>query len=145
VKPVKVGRLIALGFALFALVCGIVSLDYARGRVPETESALILAVLGGGADKKCRRDVSAIVARHIQPGMPRGEAMAVISGVTVKLPQPWFWKASRTEALVDEVDRIRATRTLRATAFGNELLMMDIILKEGRVESLAARVECAFG
>lgn len=139
------GRLIAIGFAVFAVVCGVVSLDYARGRVPETTSPLILDILSEGVAKQCRRGVSAVVKRHIQPGMDRAAALQVISGAVIALPRPWFWRASLTESLADTPDRLQATRTLRATAFGNELLLIDLRLKDGRVDSVAAKVECAFG
>jgi hypothetical protein len=39
---------------------------------------------------------------------------------------------------------IVATRTMRTTAFGNELITLDIGLAEGRVTRVAAQVECAF-
>ena len=139
------GRLIAIGFAAFALICGVVSLDYARGRVPETTSSLILDILSEGVAKQCRRDVSAVVRRHIPPGMERARAVQAISDAVIALPRPWFWSASLTEAMVEAPDRLQATRTLRATAFGNELLLIDLRLRDGRVDSVAAKVECAFG
>jgi hypothetical protein len=138
------GRVIAFAFAAFALVCGVVSLDYARGRVPETASPLILDVLSGGADKQCRRDVTAEAARHIPPGMARAGALKVINEASITLPRPWFWTPGLTQRLVDEPERVQATRSLRATAFGNELLLLDIGLRQDRVVTLAAHVECAF-
>jgi hypothetical protein len=142
---VNKGRLIAIGLAAFALICGVVSLDYARGRVPETSSQLILDVLASGVAKQCRRDATQAVQKHILPGMARADVLRVIDQVTIILPSPWFWKASVTQSLSDMPELVRATRTLRATAFGNELLLLDIIMKDGKVESMKARVECAFG
>ena len=113
--------------------------------MPETSSALILDILSEGVAKQCRRDITATAQKHIVPGMERAGALKVISDATINLPLPWFWRASRTESLVDEPDRIKATRTLRSTAFGNELMLLDLKVKDGKVEAVAARVECAFG
>ncbi len=138
------GRILAFAFAAFALVALVASIDLARGRTPETASALILDVLAGGEAKQCRRDVSEVVRRHIRPGMSADEAKAVIAAAQIMPPRPWFWVPQLTQGLSETAASIVATRTLRTTAFGNELLTLDIGLAEGKVARLAAQVECAF-
>jgi hypothetical protein len=140
----NLGRNIAIAFALFAIVALIASIDMARGRTPVTNSALVLDVLAGGADKQCRRDVSAVAARHVKPGMGAAEARAVIDAASITPPSPWFWKPSVTSTDAVSATRIEAVRTLRSTAFGNELLRLDVTLSEGKVSDVKAQVECAF-
>jgi hypothetical protein len=144
ISAMNLGRNIAIAFALFAVVALIASIDMARGRTPVTQSALVLDVLAGGADKQCRRDVSNVVARHVKPGMGAAEARAVIDAASITPPSPWFWKPSISRSDNITGSRIEAVRTLRATAFGNELLRMDVTLTEGKVTDVKAQVECAF-
>jgi hypothetical protein len=141
--PTK-GQIIAIGFAAFALACGIVSLDYARGRVPETSSPLILDVLAGGAEKRCRRDVSDVAVKSLPVGMTRPDALRVINEAMTELPRPWFWTPRRTDSVGERPDGITASRMMRATAFGNEQLLIELGIRDGKVERVAARVECAF-
>jgi hypothetical protein len=140
----NLGRSLAIAFAVFAVVALVASIDMARGRTPVTQSALVLDVLAGGADKQCRRDVSAVAARHVKPGMNAAEARAVIDAARITPPSPWFWKPSLTSTDAVSGTRIEAVRTLRSTAFGNELLRIDASLTEGKVSSVKAQVECAF-
>jgi hypothetical protein len=140
----NLGRNIAIAFALFAVVALVASIDMARGRTPVTKSVLVLDVLAGGADKQCRRDVSAVAARHVKPGMSAAEARAVIDAVSITPPTPWFWKPVLTSSDIVSPARIEAVRTLRATAFGNELLRLDLAMTGGRVTDVKAQVECAF-
>jgi hypothetical protein len=140
----NLGRNIAIAFALFAIVALVASIDMARGRTPVTQSALVLDVLAGGADKQCRRDVSAVAARHVRPGMGAAEARAIIDSVSISPPSPWFWKPSVTRSDNVSDTRIEAVRTLRSTAFGNELLRLDLTLADGKVSNVKGQVECAF-
>ncbi len=141
--PTK-GQFIAIGFGLFALICGIVSMDYARGRVPETSSPLILDVLAGGAEKRCRRDVTDVAVKHLPAGMARADALRVINEATTELPRPWFWSPRRTDSVSERPDGITASRMMRATAFGNEQLLIELGIRDGKVDRVAAKVECAF-
>ncbi|MGL4728384.1 MAG: hypothetical protein ACRCWO_06485 [Bosea sp. (in: a-proteobacteria)] len=139
------GRLIGIAFAVFAIVALIASYDMARGRNPETQSALVLDVLSGGAAKQCKRDVSNVVLRHIKPGMSADEAKRAIAAASITPPSPWFWRSSLIQSLNETPASIQAVRTLRATVFGNELLRLDIALSDGKVSAVTGRVECAFG
>jgi hypothetical protein len=76
--------------------------------------------------------------------MSAAEARAVIDAASITPPEPWFWKPSLTRSDRMSIDRIEAVRTLRSTAFGNELLRIDVSLAEGKVSAVRAQVECAF-
>jgi hypothetical protein len=144
ISAMNLGRSLAIAFAVFSVVALIASFDMARGRTPVTQSALVLDVLAGGADKRCRRDVSAVAARHLKPGMGAAEARAVLDAATITPPSPWFWTPSLTRSDSTTATRIEAVRTLRATAFGNELIRLDVTLADGKVSAVNAQVECAF-
>jgi hypothetical protein len=140
----SLGRLIGIAFAAFAVVALVASFDMARGRTPETQSALVLDVLSRGVDKQCRRDVSAVVARHVQPGMSVAEARGAIAAATITPPSPWFWRPALIQSQSESPTSIQAVRTLRTTVFGNELLRLDVSLADGKVSAVKALVECAF-
>lgn len=138
------GRLIGIGFGLFALVCLVVSYDYARGRVPETESALVAEVLAATSARECGRDATEIVARHIPVGTERAEAERRLDAIAIRPPRPWFWRPRLETSTVWSGETLEGLRTIRATAFGNNLLRIHLSFSGGRVERLAAEVVCRF-
>lgn len=138
------GRLLGLGFGLFALVCAIVSFDYARGRTPQTQSAVVLDILATGEKDRCRRDVSAIVQRHIPLGESIEKVLATVDALRIEPPAPWFWAPVMTSSFEQTPARLTIARTLRATAFGSEVLMLEVVLAEAKVASVSAKVACRF-
>lgn len=138
------GRLIGIGFGLFALVCLVVSYDYARGRVPETDSALVAEVLAATSARECGRDATEIVLRHIPLGTEQAEAERRLEAIAIRPPQPWFWTPRVETSATWSGDGLEALRTIRATAFGNNLLRVHLSFSGGRVARVAAEVVCRF-
>jgi hypothetical protein len=138
-------RIVAGAFIGAVVVLGIASWDIARGRAPETASPLIISVLNTPEDRRCARDVSAVVARYVRPGMARGEAESLLAAATVAAPNPWFWTPVREDRLESLPDRIRFTRTIRFTAFGNQKVDGEAMLEADVVRAVSARTVCAFG
>jgi hypothetical protein len=141
----RTSRIVAGTFIGAVAVLGIASWDIARGRAPETASPLIIAVLNTPEDRRCARDVSTVVGRYLTPGMARREAENLLAAATVAAPAPWFWTPVREDRLESLPDRIRFTRTMRFTAFGNQKVEGEAVLDGDAVRSVTARTVCAFG
>ncbi len=138
------GRLLGIGFALFALVCLVFTWDYSRGRTTETQSPLVLDVLAATKARECGRDATDIVARYLPEGTEQAEAERILAGVTIDPPKPWFWSPQIETSTTWTGPTLEALRTIKVTAFGNNLLRMHLTFAEGKLRKLAAEVVCRF-
>jgi hypothetical protein len=135
---------VAAGFLALIAALAIASWDIARGRAPVTTSPLIEALLETPEERRCSRDVAAIVARHVTPGMARADARAVLERATVTAPTPWFWTPAREESVTDAPDGLHFVRVMRFTAFGNQKVIGKALIADGRVASVTATMVCPF-
>lgn len=138
------GRLIGAAFFVFALICLIATFDYSRGRVPETTSPLVAEVLAATTARECGRDATDIVTRHIPIGTEREKAEAVLATVTIVPPKPWFWTPTIENATTWTGDTLEALHTIKATAFGNNLLRTHLTFENGKLSRVASEVVCRF-
>ncbi len=138
------GRLIGVGFGVFALICLIFTYDYSRGRLPETSSPMVAEVLAATTARDCGRDATEIVSRFLPLGMERAEAERVLDGASIVPPRPWFWSPNVETSTRWDGDSLEALRTIKVTAFGNNLLRIHLTLADGKVRRLAAEVVCRF-
>jgi len=138
------GRLIGIGFGLFALVCLISTFDFSRGRVPETNSPLVSEVLGATTARECGRDATEIVGRYLPLGMAQADAEAVLATIAIVPPKPWFWTPVIENATTWTGQTLEALHTIKATAFGNNLLRTHLTFADGKLHRLAAEVVCRF-
>lgn len=138
------GRLIGVGFGLFALLCLVATFDYSRGRVPETASPLVAEVLGATNARECGRDATDIALRHIPLGTEQAEAERVLESIAIVPPEPWFWRPAIENATTWTGPTLEALRTIKATAFGNNLLRLHLTFEGGKLTRLAAEVICRF-
>ena len=139
------GRLLAGGVILFALVCLVATVDYSRGRVPETNSPLVGDVLAATTARECGRDATEVVARHLPAGIEQAAAEKILNAATIIPPQPWFWTPAMETSTIWTGDTLEALRTIKTTAFGVNLLRIHLTFGEGRLRRLAAEVVCRFG
>jgi hypothetical protein len=138
------GRLVGIGFGLFALICLVFTYDYSRGRTPETTSPLVVEVLTATVARECGRDATEIASRHLPPGIEQAEAERVLETIAIVPPKPWFWRPTIENATTWTGDTLEALRTIKATAFGNNLLRLHLTFGEGKLRRLAAEVVCRF-
>lgn len=138
------GRLIGIVFGLFALVCLFATYDFSRGRSTDTDSPLIAAVLTASRAKECGRDATEIVSKYFPAGMGRAEAEQLLAQTVIRAPKPWFWKPVDENSTVADGDSVEALRTIKITAFGNQLLRLYLGFENGKVHKLAAEVVCRF-
>ncbi|MGL4976249.1 MAG: hypothetical protein ACRC56_13205 [Bosea sp. (in: a-proteobacteria)] len=138
------GRLVALAFGLVAVVGAVLTWDASKGRVPETSSTVIAAVLAATINKQCARDVSAALAPVLPLGIARGQAETLLAAATIRMPRPWFWKPQRLDRTSIVGDRLEMRRTIKATIFGSETLILEGNFAEDKLAALKARVECSF-
>jgi len=138
------GRLIGVVVGLFALICLVATYDFSRGRVPQTDSALVADVLGATTARECGRDATEIVARYLPVGIEQAAAEKFLEGVNIVPPRPWFWKPSLENATAWTGDTLEALRTIKVTAFGSNLLRVHMTFAEGKLRRLAAEVVCRF-
>jgi hypothetical protein len=122
----------------------VASWDIARGRVPVTTSPLINDLHNTPEDRKCTRDVSAVVARHVTPGMTRAEALKLLNDAYVEMPQPWFWRPAREESVTGAPGKIGFVRVMRFTAFGNQKIVGSADIADDRVTGVSAMMVCPF-
>jgi hypothetical protein len=141
---VSKGRVIGVVFGLFALLCLFATYDFSRGRTPETDSALIAEVLTATRARECGRDASEIAAKYFPIGMTQADAEQVLAATVIRPPQPWFWKPVNENSTVADGDSLEALRTIKITAFGNQLLRLYLGFEGGKVSKLAAEVVCRF-
>lgn len=139
------GRLIGVGVALFALICLVTTYDYSRGRVPQTNSPLVSDVLAATVARECGRDATEIVSRHLPPGIEQAAAEKILATVGIVPPQPWFWTPAIENATTWTGDTLEALHTIKATAFGTNLLRIHLTFTDGKLHRLAAEVVCRFG
>ena len=139
------GRLLGVAFAVFALVCLVATYDYSKGRIPQTRSALVSDVLAVSNGRECARDATDIVTRYIPVGTGRADAERVLADVTIDPPKPWFWTPAVENSTVAEGATIEALHTIKATAFGTNLLRIYLGFEDGKVKRVAAEVVCHFG
>jgi hypothetical protein len=138
------GRLIGIFFAVFALVCLAVTYDYSRGRTTSTSSPLVSDVLAATTARDCGRDATEIVQRYIPVGTDQAQAEQVLQTVAIEPPKPWFWKPSVENSTSRDGDSLDALRTIKITAFGNNLLRIHLSFAERKVKRVAAEVVCRF-
>jgi hypothetical protein len=138
------GRLIGIGFGLFALVCLVFTYDYARGRTPRTDSALVAEVLAATTARECGRDATEIASRYLLPGIEQAEAERILGTIGIVPPEPWFWRPAIENSTSWEGDTLEALRTIKATAFGSNLLRLHLTFGDGKLRRLAAEVVCRF-
>lgn len=139
------GRLIGIGVGLFALICLITTYDYSRGRVPQTDSTLVADVLAATTARECGRDATEIVARHLPAGIEQAHAEKILATVVIVPPRPWFWTPAIENATTWTGDTLEALHTIKATAFGTNLLRIHLTFGDGKLRRLAAEVVCRFG
>ncbi len=139
------GRLLAAGVILFALVCLVSTVDFSRGRVPQTNSPLISDVLAATTARECGRDATEVVARHLPAGIEQAAAERILAEAVIEPPRPWFWTPVNENATTWTGDTLEALRTIKITAFGTNLLRVHMTFGEGRLRRLAAEVVCRFG
>lgn len=139
------GRLIGLGVGLFALICLVTTYDYSRGRVPQTDSALIADVLAATTARECGRDATEIVARHLPAGIEQAQAEKILEAARIVPPRPWFWTPTNETGTTWNGDTLEALRTIKITAFGTNLLRIHLTFGDGKLRRLAAEVVCRFG
>ena len=139
------GRLLGVAFAVFALVCLVATYDYSKGRIPQTRSALVSEVLAVTNGRECARDATEIVSRFIPVGTERAEAERKLTEITIDPPRPWFWTPAVENSTVSEGNSIEALHTIKATAFGTNLLRIYLGFEDGKVKRVAAEVVCHFG
>ncbi|KRE12493.1 hypothetical protein ASE66_18325 [Bosea sp. Root483D1] len=141
---VSKGRLIGIVFGLFALVCLFATYDFSRGRNTDTDSALIAEVLTASRAKECGRDATEIATKYFPAGMGRAEAEQLLAQTVIRAPKPWFWKPVDENSTLADGDSIEALRTIKITAFGNQLLRLYLGFEGGKIHKLAAEVVCRF-
>ena len=139
------GRLVAIGVGLFALICLVATYDYSRGRVPQTESALVSDVLAATTARECGRDATEVVSRHLPVGIEQAAAEKILETIAIVAPRPWFWTPSTETATTWTGDTLEALRTIKTTAFGTNLLRIHLTFGDGKLRRLAAEVICRFG
>ena len=139
------GRLIGAAFSLFALICLISTFDFSRGRVPETNSPLVAEVLAATTARECGRDATEIVGRYLPLGMAQADAEAVLATISIVPPKPWFWTPMVENATTWTGQTLEALHTIKATAFGTNLLRIYLGFEDGKVKRVAAEVVCHFG
>jgi hypothetical protein len=138
------GRLIGIGIGLFALLCLVATLDYSRGRLPETASPLVAEVLGATTARECGRDATEIALRYFPIGTEQAEAERLLESIAITPPKPWFWTPAIENATTWTGPTLEALRTIKATAFGNNLLRLHLTFGDGKLRRLAAEVVCRF-
>ena len=139
------GRLLGIGFAVFAVICLVATYDYSKGRIPQTDSRLVQDVLVEGNPRECARDVTTVVTRHIPLNTDRAEAERILAGVVITPPSAWFWKPQLENGTVSEGATLEAIRTIRTTPFVSNLLRVYLGFEDGKVKRVAAEVICHFG
>jgi hypothetical protein len=138
-------KIVAGGFVGALLVVAIASWDAAKGRAPETESPLLLAVLQASDQRTCTRDATALIAPLLPVGMERATAERLIRAATVTPPRPLFWSVVPEDSITQGAEVLRFTRVLRYTIFGNHRLSGEVRFENGAVSGVTAQVACAFG
>ncbi len=138
-------RLVAIGFVGSISALAIASWDVARGRVPDTESPLIIALLTAPEARTCTRDASQGVATFLKPGMSRADVLAVLQQAVVSKPVPWFWTPRTEDSITEQSGSIDFVRVMRYTAFGNHKVSGTVNLGDNVLVDVKARVACAFG
>lgn len=142
---VSKGRLVGVGVGLFAIVCLVATYDFSRGRVPQTQSALVADVLATTTARECGRDATEVVTRHIPVGIDQPAAEKILESIAIEPPRPWFWTPSTENATSWTGDTLEALRTIKTTAFGNNLLRIHLTFADGKLRRTAAEVVCRFG
>lgn len=137
-------RITVIAFGLVALVIGLSSFDLARGRVADTQSALIADVVAASRDKQCGGDVTPVLAKYFPVGMSRNAALAALAEVRVNPPRPWFWTPKMDDRTNATPDRISAVRTLRAVFSGQHDLSLTLDMADEKVTAATGEVVCRF-
>ena len=141
---VSKGRVIGVIFGLFALVCLFATYDFSRGRATESASPLVGELLSATKARECGRDATEIVARYLPIGMGQAEAEKILAETVIRPPRPWFWKPVNENSIVSNGDSLEALRTIKITAFGNQVLRVYLGFEGGKLNKLAAEIVCRF-
>lgn len=139
------GRVVGVCVGLFAIVCLVATYDFSRGRVPETQSALVADVLATTTARECGRDATEVVSRYLPAGIEQAAAEKILETIVIVPPRPWFWTPATENATSWTGDTLEALRTVKTTAFGNNLLRIHLTFADGKLRRLAAEVVCRFG
>jgi len=139
------GRIVGICIGLFAIVCLVATYDFSRGRVPQTQSALVADVLATTTARECGRDATEVVSRHIPAGIDRPAAEKILESIVIVPPRPWFWTPAIENSTSWTGDTLEALRTIKTTAFGNNLLRIHLTFADGKLRRTAAEVVCRFG
>ncbi|MEN5083995.1 hypothetical protein ABE438_16055 [Bosea sp. TWI1241] len=141
---VSKGRIIGVFFGLFALACLFATYDFSRGRTVDTDSALIGDVLTATTARECGRDATEVVAKYLPEGMAQGDVEALLAQTLIRPPQPWFWKPVDQNTAVWSGESLEVLRTIKTTAFGNQLLRIYLSFSDGKLRKQASEVICRF-
>ena len=76
--------------------------------------------------------------------MEQAEAERILATIAIVPPKPWFWRPAIENATTWTGDTLEALRTIKTTAFGNNLLRLHLTFSEGKLRRLAAEVVCRF-
>ena len=144
-RSLLVPRIVAVAFVGSITVLGVTSWDIARGRVPETASPLINDLLQTPENRRCSRDASDVLVRHMPVGTPREAALGVLSAAVVVPPRPWFWQPAAEDSTREQGSEVGFVRAIRYTAFGNQKVSGTLRLENGVVGAVSGQVVCAFG
>ena len=82
--------------------------------------------------------------RCCAPALDRAEAEQLLAQTLIRAPKPWFWKPIDENATQVDGDSIEALRTIKITAFGNQLLRLYLGFEGSKLNKLAAEVVCRF-
>ncbi len=137
-------RLVAAAFILSILTIAIASWEVTKGRSPTTASPLIDELLRTPDERRCTRDVSAVVGRFLTPGLSRDEARSLLNAAFVEKPAPLFWTVRDDAFVADEGAVIRFRRIMRFTAFGNQTVTGEVAMEGDRVAQVRAQMACPF-
>lgn len=138
------GRLVAIGVGVFALICLVFTYDFSRGRITETKSPIVADVLAAASGRDCGRDATEMVLLHIPLGTEQPEAERRLNSIEIVPPRPWFWTPSVENATRWNGDTLEALHTIKATAFGSNLLRVHLTFADEKLTRLAAEVVCRF-
>jgi hypothetical protein len=136
------GRVLGIGFGVFALIFLIISWDYGRGRVPVTNSPLINDVLTQGFGRNCGVDATTAVIRHLPVGMARADAQKILQDAFITPPRAMLWTPVMQDRTDLKPDRITALRTIRTSAFGPINLLIEVGLEMDKIARVTGRVVC---
>ena len=103
-----------------------------------------IAISSDEADR-ARQMAEKINASGLRIGYGLDLAERALSEITIDPPKPWFWTPAVENSTVSQGATIEALHTIKATAFGTNLLRIYLGFEDGKVKRVAAEVVCHFG